>query len=199
MTTRTKVTIFNVDQNVDKANKAGKPYKATIVSAKTNEGRAKDFLIMQTTVNRSPDMQTQLSSLVMGDTATIVEEPRAGSTFTDIVGVHKGDVPNAGSQIVPFGAAQPQSKAAGYAGTSSSFDSSGVQVGNALNNACLMLANKVMKGGIESVAEEILRISERLKSKLKAGNYNEPPALVQQKVETITTYVEDDDIPFEDM
>lgn len=198
MTTRTKVTVFNVEQNVDKATKAGKPYKATIISAKTSEGRAKDFLITQSTVNKAPEMQAALDSLAMGDIATIVEETREGTTFTNIVGVHKGDVSDAGSQVVPFGSTNSYKAGGTTTYVKKDFDSSGVQVGNALNNACLMLANKVMKGTIESVAEEILRISERLKTKLKAGAYNtEATNTTTAKTTESNFFVEDEDIPFD--
>ena len=185
------------EETLFQSTKAGKPYKATIISAKTSDGRSKDFLITQSTVNKAPDMQAALSSLSMGDTATIVEEAREGTTFTNIVGVHKGDVPDAASQLVPY-----SGNSSGSTATSSQkkdYDSSGAQVGNALKNACLMLANKAMKGSIESVAEEILRVSERLQVKLKAGAYstNNTSNTTTQNTSKESDFVVDDSIPWD--
>lgn len=69
-------------------------------------------------------------------------------------------------------------------------NSIGMQVGNALTNAATLIAAGARKGDLESVAEDVLRVGERLKAKLVAGDY----AATNTKSTQATTTTED--IPF---
>lgn len=191
MTTE-KVMILDIRQNEEKTTAAGKPYKATILQLKG----MKDKLIMQTTVERTPAMKAALESLETGDVATLVHEPKAGSTFTQIVGVYVGDVPDAGpqEQTVQQGAAP----GGGWKGKSSYTPDSekpGAQVGNALNCAARLLAAGVLKGTIETAAESVLMASERLKASLLAGKYK-VDAATAETAKANKAVVVDDDIPW---
>lgn len=198
MLTRTKIIIFDIEQNTEKKKKDGSgTYKTSIVRGKTSSGQGKDFLIMQGTVDKSAELKAALDSLTMGDTATIVEEQREGTKFTNVVGVHKGDNPDAGSQVVPWssGGGSNTYQKKSYDTTDKDI---GAQIGNALNVASLLLANKVEKGSLKEVAERVLYWGEELKAKLKAGVYNHVGEVKKDTRPPVTnTFVADDSIPFE--
>jgi BioD-like phosphotransacetylase family protein len=196
MSTTEIVTILNIDQNIEKKKKDGGPYKATILLVKPiSGGQAGERLILQSIVDKAADMQTALNTLQTGDVATLVHQAREGSTFTNIVGVYVGNVPDAQSQQAAWNGA-----GGGGAGKSYQKDTTGIQVGNALNNAAILLANKVMKGTLETVAEHVLIIAEKLKAKLKAGTYKHvegaPAQATASRTSVAETFVEDDDVPF---
>lgn len=169
-TTTELVMILDIAQNVEKKKKDGGTYKATILMVKSKTtGQAGERLILQSIVDKSDAMKSALDSLDTGSTATLVHQAREGSKFTNIVGVHVGDVPDAQSQQATYSGSTGggyQKKTGG-----STYDTSGAQVGNALNIAALMLAHKVQKGTLESIAEDTLRLGEKLRAKLNAGVY----------------------------
>lgn len=186
-----KVQVFMVNQNTEKQKKDGSSYKATILI--TNVG---EKLILQSSVDRTPDMKAALESINSGDTVTLVHQARPGSKFTNVVGVYVGDVPDA----------QPQQQSGGFTGNSggfkggnkSSYDNTGMQVGHAINNAVLLLAHKVTKGTIETVSEDILRLSEKLKANLLAGRYKVDNNNVTAVTRVEPAVIQDQDIPWMD-
>lgn len=196
-TTTELVTILDISQNVEKKKKDGGTYKATILTVKPKTGGpAAERLIMQTTVDKSTSMQESLSSLDTGSIATLVHQSREGSKFTNIVGVHIGDVPDAQSQVTPY-----SGTGGGFTKKSatSTYDTSGAQVGNALNIAALMLAHKVQKGTLESIAEDTLRLGERLRAKLNAGVYKHVDGNTTTSITSAigsTSFVDDEDVVF---
>ena len=193
------VKILDIEQNVEKKKKDGSgSYKVTVVTYKNSSGSKEEKQIMQSSVDKSDAMKISLGSLDMGDVATLALEQKEGTKFSNIVGIFVGEVSEVSSQLVPY--------AGGYnsnysKGGKPPFDSSGMQIGNALNNACLLLAHKVCKGTPESVAEDILRLSEKLKARLLAGEYavtTAPKAVNTRSTETFNEpSVEDDDIPWD--
>lgn len=199
MSTIETVKIMDISQNVTKRKKDGGTYTVTTILAKSNEGKV-EHNILQNIVDRNAAMKSAVESLEMGDTATLVLETRPGSKFSNVVGVHSGNVPEAVSQLgESTGGFQKRPNTTATKEWQPA-DTTGVQVGNALNNAALLLAHKIEKGTLEEVAERVLRTAENLKTKLKAGVYStstetrREPSRPQTQV---NTFVEDDDISFE--
>lgn len=186
------ITIFDIESNVEKEKKAGGTYKVTIIRGKNQSGKGVEYNVLQNIVDSSPDMLKAVSTLTMGSTATLVLETKPNSKFPNVVGIYEGVVQEATSQVQSKGYAKKEwSKSSGY-------DNLGQQIGNAINNAVLLLCNKVEKGGvadIERIAGEIMRISDRLRK-----NHNASATTASQPQATTkfdNAFVDDDSIPFD--
>lgn len=171
-----KVVILDIEFDQEAETKGGKSYKyaAVLVKGKKDKGEKR---ILNSVLTKAPEMKKVLESLSSGDIATIVVEKEDESQmFGRVVGVHAGDVPDGVSQVTttnyssesktPFTPFKPKS----------TYDNKGQQIGNALNNASVLLANGVKRGSLREIAEEILFLSEELRANLEAGKYNKKPA-----------------------
>ncbi len=186
-----RVTIRDIEFDVESVSSAGKPYKhASLLVSGSATGSEKK--ILSSALNKTPDMLAALKSSSKGDIVTMVYELKEGSKFPQIVGIHKGDVPNAGPQTVE-GGFKPYAKAP-YVPDS---EKPGAQVGNALNVAALLLANKIVRGSLYDTAETVLRDGETLKANLLAGKYKDSGAS-RPKVDSVPemAIIDSDDVDF---
>lgn len=165
-----KTTIKEIKFNRVRVKKDGSTDKVASIKH-IQDGKDRQDDIPNFILKANQELLSKIKKLKAGDDVVLVKEKKG--SFWNIVDIVQ-DV-------------------AGIAMDSSSKNdySIGMQVGNALNNAALLMAHGVMKGDLEAVAREVIRVGDRLKASLKGDAVVEEPAM-PTKTETVT--VDDDDI-----
>ena len=180
------LTVTQVDPNRAKVKRDGGTYQCFYIMGTKQDGSVSEQTVATSFLNNNAVLLNQLNAVEVGKVFDFHLEKNG--QFWNLTGVTpSGDIPTKAAPAAQKATAPLDNK-------SKYVDNSiGMQVGNALNNAATLLAAKVVKGTVETVAEDILRIGERLKKNLVAGKYaNNQPA---PKVEDI---YEDESNPFGD-
>ena len=149
------VKITAVELNKSLTSKAGKPYVANVLTYVDGEGNEKKTNIMPTN-----PVVAELPNLKVGQHVGL--KFAKDGEFFKLVGFELN--PEAAPQILNKASQKSSSFVA------KDFNSDGMQVGNALNNAAVILAHgkhEVTVDMLEKTAFEIMKASERLKLKLK--------------------------------
>lgn len=193
MITTERVTVRDIEPGLETTSSAGRTYKYTSLTVRNSAGSVSEKKILDSTLNKAPEMKEVLNTVKRDDIVTLVLETREGTKFSNIVGVYKGDVPDATSQVTEGGKT--------WNNKGSSNDGIGAQIGNALKLAGVLLAHKVVRGDLRETAEMVLYLSEELKSNLLSGKYkkNEPTVqktTINQTINPDLGIVDDDDLVF---
>ena len=177
MTTKT-VKIVQVLKDYEKEKRDGGTYVCTLVVYE--EGNyTKEIPIANAFLSKNPTLKDKLHSLKDGQLADLVLQKNGMYTnLVDVKSASEGEIKPAATSS--------------HKTTPSTFVSDnalGMQVGNALNNAALLMAHGKSSMGLEDTALMVLEIGERLKARLKSGD-------LTTKKEESGAIIEEDDIPF---
>lgn len=171
-------TFVGFNRNVAKAKKDGGVYKTNVLIFSTRFG-AKEKTIADFALGKSPLLAKALDSLVEGDEIEIELDE---SQYKNLVMVKKlsgatdsAAITDTKTSAAPVAATKTATKRDDYG--------VGMAVGNALNNAALLLAHGIVKGELEEVARDILTLSIKLREDYMAGEFDKPAVT---KTKTVT-------------
>ena len=156
------VEIVDIVPSIEAEKRDGGTYDAFLINY-TNAKGAGEITKPAGVIKKNKELYAKLLALSAGDKVELVFEKQG--MYSNLVDVKSL------SDASALPTAAPATKLAPAVKSSFVDNSIGMQVGNALNNAAVLLAHKVVKGTIESVAEDILRVGERLKINLVSGKY----------------------------
>ena len=160
------VEIIDIVPSLTAAKRDGGTYEAFSISYKNSRGYQEQMLKPAVMIRQNQPLHAKLTALSAGDKVELVfEKSGMYKNLIDVIPVTEV------TQTASPPSVATTTKKESYKSTFVD-NSVGMQVGNALNNAAVLIANKVVKGTVQMVAEDILRIGERLKANLVAGKYN---------------------------
>jgi hypothetical protein len=147
-------TLTLIESHVNKAAKGtGKPYSATVLHYKVGDENKEKMIVDR---NMRDHIVNNFHS---GDTVVMTWEKNEKG-YLDLVAMEQDN-----------GSYKPEattSTSNTYRGSTNDREI-GMQVGNALTNATTLMASGQSKNSLEETAEEIIRVGERLKAKMLAG------------------------------
>lgn len=176
------VNVISVEFDIDKDKRDGGVYKATVFKY-TDAGEEREIALASAFMKSQPILLGELQKLKAGQDVEITLEKRGMYwNLTEVDGV-------AGNGE---SAAAPSSRSP--APRSTYVDNSiGMQVGNALSNAALLLAHGQIKGTLEEAARHVIQVGETLKAAIVAGEFEGT-----SRAPAKGTKLVDEDIPFGD-
>lgn len=182
------MTITEINPSTNRTKRDGGTYNCFHFKGVKDDGNETEQYIASSFVASNLSLKNQLAALVVGSTYDV--QLKKKGMYWNIEGVVPAGT-SPGKPGRPSGTSG--GRAAGTSGKSSTYvdNSLGMQVGNALTNATNLIAAGVRKASVEEVAEEILRVGERLRANLQAGKY---AAIETSSAGQATTTTED--IPF---
>ena len=183
----------SISNDVAVPKKSGGTYQATVLEYMTDKG-PRNTRIASFMLSKNEKLQKSISSLEVGSEATLSFDKNS-SNFWDLVAV------NGEGEAVQT-SAPTTSKATVRTMPAPKDDYAlGMQVGNALNNATLLLSHGILEDTLENVARDVLRVGMMLKNQLAEGSIV-PMAVSANTTEPTTNSdlsvtVDDDDIDLE--
>lgn len=178
-----RVTVTSVAHDIPKERRDGKEYFASVIHY-TDGGVDREVSFPTAFLDKNPALRADVRA-VQPNTEVELTLEKQGLYWNTTAIKAPGSVPTK-THKTGTNTAAPATK------VPFTDNSIGMQVGNALTNASTLLASGAMKGTLESVAVEVLKLGESLKARLTAGEFAAGKSVPVQKT------VIEDNLPFGD-
>lgn len=172
---------------VGKRKEAGQYGEYDVITCEDKSGNNKDNKIFGTLFKKYPNLRKEISEATVGNTylMNVVKNEKGYSEITSFKLSTKSSTSSAPTPVA-------ETKKDDYWGDKDI----GMQVGNALTNACTILGMGASLEQVEKTAESIIAIGNRLKNKLKSGEIKEETALTKAVDSSAGDPFEGADVPF---
>ena len=182
------VTIIKIDIDVDLVKRDGGTYKGSALAYENTKGDIYKKSIAEAALKFTPELKGKLAKLTPGEKVNLVMQKKG--EFTNLVDVvREGEALPAVDRPTNT-ATNTTSTVTRSTGTNTS-SAVGMQVGNAISNATLLLAHKVANGTLLEVATMVIQTGELLKAKLESGELTP-----KKEVTKVKEQIEDENVPF---
>jgi len=177
------LTVLAVNRDKQIAKKDGGTYPGTELVLQSASGKPMVKALHKTILDNNKALAGVVAELQPGDVIELITEKSKDGKFNNVKAIVKATDDDESFRVAITKHDGVQATSAGQAQTVSTFksfkgsDNTGMQVGNALNVAGALLSGKKESSvqALEDMAMAVLRLSNSLKARLEAGEFDPKP------------------------
>lgn len=175
------LTVLTVSHNKQIPKQGGGTYPGTELILQLPNGQVMQKGLHQKVLEVNKELATVVSALVAGDRIQLITEKSKDGRFNNVKGIVKaveGEEIGGVETVTTASVSTSSGSSGGSNKVFKSYDNAGMQVGNALNVAGALLSGKkdASVETLESMAVEVLKLSNSLKTRLEAGEFDSKPS-----------------------
>lgn len=179
------LTVIQVTKNKQISKKDGGTYPGTELVLQAPDGQIMVKALHKTIVDGNKGLSEAIDTLKSGDVIQLITEKSKDGKYNNVKSIVKAGSGDDTQSMSSGPTAKAEVKST-YT-PKASYDNTGMQVGNALNVAGALLSGKkeATVETLEATAVAVLKLSNSLKARLEAGEFNYHPSVEKSKFDDL--------------